>query len=179
MYIFAYSGPHNPRSVLLLLLIQVSLFPYQSVFVFPLPTHIPILVCVYVSTFLISPHPYLSLHVYICHSKFTAGMPSCRELHGHLIAVHHSYAFSTSSFLGELAVWRLYKQTNKQLLQQGCGSKRRAIAFYFFIRIWYVFLTSRRREESDHPGLCMSSVLAKRMQLYSGNFRRILRPSTF
>jgi len=82
MYIFAYSGPHNPGSVLLLFLIQVFLFPYQSVFIFPLPTHIPILVCVDLSTFFICPHLYLYLHACTWHLNYFTPSPniSCSHL---------------------------------------------------------------------------------------------------
>jgi len=40
------------------------------------------------------------------------------------------------------------------------GSRHRALAFDFSVRIWYMFLISKCRGESD-LGLCMSSVLAK------------------
>jgi len=68
--------------------------------------------------------------------------------------------------------------SNVILTQQTCGqrsgmaavSKRRALAFYFSVRICYVFLMSQCRGESD-LGLCMTSVLAKRMLLRSADFR--------
>ena len=47
----------------------------------------------------------------------------------------------------------------------GCGKQT---AFYFPIIICYVFLISRCRGESD-LGLCMTSVLSKRMQLHSAD----------
>jgi len=49
------------------------------------------------------------------------------------------------------------------------GSKRRALAFYLPVRIYYMCLLSKCREQSD-LGLCMSSGLAKRMTLQSANF---------
>jgi len=58
------------------------------------------------------------------------------------------------------------------------GGKRRAIALYFPVRICYMFLKSKCTGESD-LGLCMTSVLAKRMPLRSADFWRILRPNTF
>jgi len=50
------------------------------------------------------------------------------------------------------------------------GRKRQALAFYFSIRIRYVFSISKCRGESG-LGLCVSSVLAKRMRLRSADFR--------
>jgi len=72
------------------------------------------------------------------------------------------------------------------LMQQTCGhrssrvvgSKSRALAFDFPVRIWYVFLILKCREESD-LGMCMRSVHAKRMLLCSADFQRILQPNTF
>ena len=62
------------------------------------------------------------------------------------------------------------------------GRKRRALAFYFSVQIWYVFSISKCRGESDLI-LRMSSVLANRMPLplRSADFRRIVtqRPNTF
>ena len=43
-----------------------------------------------------------------------------------------------------------------------------ALAFYFFIRTWYLFLLSKCRGESN-LGLCMSLVLAKSMRLHSAD----------
>jgi len=57
-------------------------------------------------------------------------------------------------------------------------SKRRALAFIFPIRIWYVFWGSKCRGESD-LGLCTTLGLVKRMSLRSTDFRQILRPNTF
>ena len=62
--------------------------------------------------------------------------------------------------------------SNVILTRQTCGqrsgmaavSKHRAIAFYFSVRIYYMFLMSKCREKSD-LGLCMTSVLAKRMPM--------------
>ena len=70
------------------------------------------------------------------------------------------------------------------LTRQTCGhrssmvaaSNCQALAFYFSVRIWYMILISKCREESD-LGLCMR--LPKRMPLRSADFRRILRPNTF
>jgi len=62
--------------------------------------------------------------------------------------------------------------SNVILTRQTCGqrsgmaavSKHRAIAFYFSVRIYYMFLMSKCRGKSD-LGLCMTSVLAKRMPM--------------
>jgi len=64
----------------------------------------------------------------------------------------------------------LTRQTCGQRSSRVAGSKRRAPAFYFSIQIWYVFFISTRRAKSD-PGLCMTSVLAKRMRPHSADFR--------
>jgi len=76
--------------------------------------------------------------------------------------------------------------SNVILTQQTCGlrssrvaeSTRRALAFYFSLRIWYMFLILKCRGRSD-LGVCMTSVLAKRMWLRSADFWQILRPNTF
>jgi len=68
--------------------------------------------------------------------------------------------------------------SNVILTRQTCGhrssrvavSRSQALAFYFFVRIWYIFLISICRGKSD-LGVCMTSVLAKRMQPHSADFR--------
>ena len=50
--------------------------------------------------------------------------------------------------------------------RMAAGSKRRALAFYFSVRIFYKFQVSKCRGESD-LGLCMTSGFAKRMPLRS------------
>jgi len=72
----------------------------------------------------------------------------------------------------------LTRQTCGQRSSRVAGSKRRALAFHFSVRIWYFILILQCRGESD-LGLCMTSVIAKRMQLRSANFQRILQPNTF
>jgi len=69
----------------------------------------------------------------------------------------------------------LMRQTCGHRSSRVAGSKRRALASYFSVRIWYMFLISIFRGKSD-PSVCMTSVLAKRMR-----FRQILRlqPNTF
>ena len=64
----------------------------------------------------------------------------------------------------------LTRQTCSHHSSRVAGSKRRALAFYFPIRIWFVFSISKCRGESD-LGLCMSSVLAQRMRLRNADFR--------
>ena len=55
-------------------------------------------------------------------------------------------------------------------LEQGCGKQTPSASILFFLRIWHVFLISKCREESD-LGLCMNSILAKRMPLRSADIR--------
>jgi len=62
------------------------------------------------------------------------------------------------------------RQTCGQRSGMAAGGKRRALGFYFFVRICYVYLMSKCRGESD-LGLCMTSVLAKRIPLRSADFR--------
>ena len=62
------------------------------------------------------------------------------------------------------------RQTCGQRSGMAAGSKRRALAFYVSVRICYMFLISKYREESD-LGLCMTSALAKRLLLQSADFR--------
>jgi len=50
------------------------------------------------------------------------------------------------------------------------GSKRRALSFYFPVRIWCMFPISKCRGKLD-LGVCMISVLAKRMRPHSADFR--------
>ena len=72
----------------------------------------------------------------------------------------------------------LTRQTCGHCLRRAVGSKRRALAFYFSVRIRCMFLISTCEGKSD-LGVCMTSVLAKRIQLHSADFRRILLPNTF
>jgi len=72
----------------------------------------------------------------------------------------------------------LTRQTCGHCSSRVAGSKHRALAFRFSVRIWYMFWISKCRGEWD-LGVCMTSVLAKRMRLRSADFQRILRPNTF
>ena len=72
----------------------------------------------------------------------------------------------------------LTRQTCGHRSSRLAGSKHRALAFCYSVRIWYMFSISLCREKSD-LGVCMTSVLAKRTPLRSANFQRILRPNTF
>ena len=63
----------------------------------------------------------------------------------------------------------LTRQICGQRLSMTAGSKRRALAFRFSIRICYMFLISTCRAESD-LGLYTTSALAKRMPLRNGHF---------
>jgi len=65
----------------------------------------------------------------------------------------------------------LTRQTCGQRSSRVAGSKRRALAFCFPVRIWYyVFLISICTGKLD-LGVCMTSVLAKRMRPRSADFR--------
>ena len=55
----------------------------------------------------------------------------------------------------------LTRQTFGQRSSMAARNKRRPLAFYFPIRICYVFSISKRRQQSD-PGLCTTSVIVKR-----------------
>ena len=57
------------------------------------------------------------------------------------------------------------------------GLKRQALAFYFSVRIWYMFWILKCKRKLD-LGLWMTSAPEKRMQLHSADFRLIL-PDTF
>jgi len=58
------------------------------------------------------------------------------------------------------------------------GSKRRALAIYFSVRIWYMISASKCGGDSD-LGLCTTSGLAKEMPLRCADFRQILRQNMF
>ena len=69
--------------------------------------------------------------------------------------------------------------SNVILTRQNCGQRssriveskcRAVLVFYFPVRIWLLFSISMCRGESD-LGLCMTSVLAKRMRPHSADFR--------
>ena len=64
----------------------------------------------------------------------------------------------------------LTRQTCGQRSGMPAGGKRWALAFYFSVRICYMFRMSKCRGEFD-LGLCMTSVLAKRMPLRSADLR--------
>jgi len=72
----------------------------------------------------------------------------------------------------------LTRQTCGQSSSMSAGSKRRALVFYFSVRICYMFIISKCRGESN-LGQRMTSVLGKRMRLRSADFRRIMRRNTF
>jgi len=93
----------------------------------------------------------------------------------------HSIGFvvvETTWFIGSNVNVILTQQTWGQRSIMSAGSKRWALAFYFPIRICYIFPISRCRGESN-LGLWPTSVLAKRMPLCICEFRQILRPNTF
>jgi len=84
----------------------------------------------------------------------------------------------TDQLFGSKSNVILTRQTCGHRWSRVAGSKRRALAFYFPVRIWYMFLISNGKGELD-LGVCMNSVLAKRIRLRSADFRRILRPYAF
>jgi len=89
----------------------------------------------------------------------------------------HSIEFvllETNKLVGSNPHVILTRQTCRQRSNRVAGSTRRALAFYFSVRIWYMFFISQFRGKSD-LGLCMTSVLAKRMPLCSADFQ----PNTF
>jgi hypothetical protein len=62
------------------------------------------------------------------------------------------------------------RQTCGKLSGMAVGGNRRALAFYFSVQICYIFPMSKCRGETD-LGLCMTSVLAKRMPLRSADLQ--------
>jgi len=72
----------------------------------------------------------------------------------------------------------LTRPTCDQRSGLAAACKRQALAFYFPVRICYMFFISKCKGASD-LGLCMTLGLVKRMPVRSANFWRILRPNTF
>ena len=70
-----------------------------------------------------------------------------------------SVVVETKQFVGSdvNVIWT--RQTCGQRSSMAAGSKHRALAYYFSIRICYIFLTSKCRRESE-LGLCTSLVVA-------------------
>jgi len=64
----------------------------------------------------------------------------------------------------------LTRQTYGHPSSRVAGSKSRALAFCFSIRIWYMFFMSICRGKS-YLGVCMTSVLAQRMRPHGADFR--------
>jgi len=64
----------------------------------------------------------------------------------------------------------LMRQTCGHRSSRVAGSKRRALAFYFSVQIGHMFSLSICRGKSD-LGVCMTSVLAKRMRPHNVEFR--------
>ena len=76
----------------------------------------------------------------------------------------------TNQMVGSNSNVILTRHTCGQRSGMNAGGKRRALAFYFSVRICYMFRMSKCRGES-YLGLCMTSGLAKRIPLRSANFR--------
>ena len=64
----------------------------------------------------------------------------------------------------------LMRQTCGHSSSRVAGVKHQALAFYYSIQIWYVFLPSICKGESD-LGLFTTSGLAKRIRLHAANFQ--------
>ena len=65
----------------------------------------------------------------------------------------------------------LIRQTcDQRSSSPGWREATRALAFYFSVRIWYMFFISICRGKLD-LGVCMTSVLAKRKRPHSADFR--------
>ena len=79
-----------------------------------------------------------------------------------------------SSNVNVILTW----QTCGLLSMMSAGSKPWALAFYFSLRICYMFQIPKCRRESN-LGLCTTLVLSKRKPLRICKFRRNLRPDTF
>jgi len=82
----------------------------------------------------------------------------------------NSSVYKTNEVVHSNSVVILTRQTCSQRSSRVAGSKRRALALYSSIRIGYVFLVSKCRGESD-LGLCITSVLEKRIRLGSADSR--------
>jgi len=93
------------------------------------------------------------------------------DAHAHSPSFHRirCCALETKQLINSNVNAILTQQTCGQLPCTCAGSKRRALAFYFPVRIWYMFSESKCRGESD-LGLCTISGLA-RMRLRSVDFR--------
>jgi len=75
----------------------------------------------------------------------------------------------TKRFVGSTVNVILMRQTCGQRSSMSAEDKRQGLAFYFPLRIWYMFWESKCRRESD-LGLCTTSVFAKRMWQRSADF---------
>jgi len=73
----------------------------------------------------------------------------------------------TKQFVSSNIKLILMRQTCGHYSSISAGSKRRALAFYFCVRICNMFHISECRGESD-PGLCTTCVLAKGIPRYIG-----------
>jgi len=69
-----------------------------------------------------------------------------------------NFKVQTNQLFGSNSNVILTRQTCGHRSSRVAGSKRRALAFLFSVRIWYVFWISKCRGELD-LGLCMTSVL--------------------
>ena len=85
------------------------------------------------------------LSVYAYDSKFTAGVPSCRELHGHLITAHHSYVFST--FREGSRCGTSTKKTNKQAFHENRKKRiQRRLTTRLVQWLGWVFENQRKKD---------------------------------
>jgi len=99
-------------------------------------------------------------------------------------------SISSNSSLWKRPYYSSLVVVERILTRQTCGHRStglrkalalgdlRALASYFPVRIWYVFLILKFRGECD-LSLCITSALTKRLQLRSADFRRILQPGVW
>jgi len=93
--------------------------------------------------------------------------------------INGSSLWPTEGISSNLFLWKRSKSSVViQRSSMSAGSKRRALAFYFCVRIYHTFLKPNRRGESD-IGLCTTSQLANRMQAHLGKFWRICGQTHF
>jgi len=81
------------------------------------------------------------------------------------------FVVETKRFVGSFVNVILTQQTCGERSSRAAERKRRALENYFSEWICYMFLMSKCRGDWD-PGLCTTSVLAKREPLRNGDFRK-------
>ena len=84
-------------------------------------------------------------------------------------AFHRIFVVETKRFVGSTVDVILTRQTRGQRSSRPAESKRQALGNYFFERICYMFLISKRRGDWD-LGLCTTLILALGEPQRSGDF---------